>query len=130
MVGVVIAAHGKLAEVLLETAEMIGGKQENVATVSFAAGQTPEELEEILLAAVDSVECGDGVLVLADLAGGSPYNAAALLACGGRRIEVVSGVNLAMLAEVLTLRSIQSGALAQIALESGYGGICRLQVPG
>ncbi len=129
MVGIVIAAHGKLAGALLETAEMIGGKQENVATVSFFAGQTPEELDSILLAAVDSVECGEGVLVLTDLAGGSPYNAAALLACGGRSVEVVGGMNLAMLVEVLALRSIQAGALAQIALESGYGGICRLQMP-
>ena len=108
---------------------MISGRQERVRAVSFAAGQAPEELERMILRAVDEVDEGDGVIVLADLAGGSPYNAAALLACKGRAVEVVSGVNLPMLAEVLTLRSIQPGALAQVALESGYGGICRLQLP-
>ncbi|WP_346354876.1 PTS sugar transporter subunit IIA [Azotosporobacter soli] len=129
MIGVVIASHGFLAKALLETAEDLLGKQSAVAVLCFETGAAPARLQAELLQAVHEVEQGQGVLVLVDLAGGSPYNASAWLACKGGKIEIVSGVNLSMLTEVLAMRNSQLDLLAQVAIESGCGGICRLQLP-
>ena len=64
-------------------------------------------------------------LFLVDLFGGSPYNAAARLAFGNSNIEVVTGVNVPMLLELLDAReSVENiKELVRIAIESGTSGI-------
>ncbi|MCI0573273.1 MAG: PTS mannose transporter subunit IID, partial [Myxococcaceae bacterium] len=67
MVGLVVASHGRLAEELVATAEQIVGKLPSVATCSIEPGSPPEAIRERVRVAVESVEEGDGVIVLADL---------------------------------------------------------------
>lgn len=129
MVGIVVAGHGRLPECLLQTVMTIVGERDDVRSVCFAPAETPDALRLKLLQAVKQVECGQGVLILADLAGGSPFNAAAQLVCEGWRLEVVGGVNVPMLAEVLAMRNSELPALTQIALESGCGGVRKLSLP-
>jgi PTS system mannose-specific IIA component len=122
-VGVVIATHGRLSHALLNSAEMIVGKQDGVATVSLEPQDTLETFQAALNAAIDQVNRGAGVLVLIDLFGGTPGNATALR-IGQGELPAVSGVNLPMLLEVFLARStLAADALAALALESGAKGI-------
>ena len=102
MVGVVIASHGRLADELLSSAEAIIGPLEGVATLCISC-KTCESPTAKLTAAVDSVETGEGVLVLVDMFGGSPSQAACNL-LHDRHVEVVSGVNLPMVIKIAQLR--------------------------
>jgi len=112
MVGVVIASHGRLAEELLNAAQAMVGPLPQVRTVSLNR-ITCKPTEE-LSTAIDAMDQGDGVLVLADLFGGSPSQAA----CGllhDKRVEVVSGVNLPMVLKLATIRDGKSlGDLARL----------------
>ncbi|SRR3990172_6415909 len=119
MVGLVVAAHGKLAEELIRTAEGVCGKLEQCRPVSLAASSAMEVARTELADAIRAVDSGDGVLVLTDMFGGSPANLA--LTFLDEKIEVVTGVNLPMLVKLSTCRA-EGAALRDTAeMLSGYG---------
>jgi PTS system mannose-specific IIA component len=103
MVGLVVASHGRLADELVATAEQIVGTLPAIATCSIEPGASPEAIREQLHTAVDSVDSGEGVIVLADLFGGTPCKESLML-CADRALEVVAGVNLPMLLKASSLR--------------------------
>lgn len=103
MVGLVVASHGRLADELVATARQIVGELDNVATLSVEPCSSPEEIRARVKEAVRSVDRGQGVLVFADLIGGSPCTQSLSL-CQQARIEVVTGVNLPMLLKANSLR--------------------------
>jgi PTS system mannose-specific IIA component len=103
MVGLVVATHGRLADELVATAEQIVGKLPAVATCSIEPGASPQAIREKMHAAVASVESGEGVIVMADLFGGTPCKESLML-CQGRSLEVLAGVNLPMLLKANSLR--------------------------
>ncbi|HXN41545.1 MAG TPA: PTS sugar transporter subunit IIA [Myxococcaceae bacterium] len=104
MVGLVIAAHGHLAKELVVTAEQIVGPLASTATCAIEPGASPEEIREEMRKAVCAVDTGDGVLVLADLFGGTPCNLGLTLT-RERPLEVLTGVNLPMVLKANSLRA-------------------------
>jgi mannose PTS system EIIA component len=122
MVNVIVAAHGELAHSLVGSSEMILGKVPGVAAVTFLPGQGPEDL----LADYDRLSpAGEATILLVDLFGGSPYNAAVRWALAHEGSDVVTGVNLPMLIEVLTKVRRGRGveALVTSAQSAGSAGI-------
>lgn len=116
---VIVATHGeRLAEAFLESAAMIGGESENVKAITFVPGEGPDDLVKKYQALIQEKK-PDSVLFLVDLFGGSPYNAAIRLADGKDNYDVVSGVNLPMVIEVLM--AVEEGSkfeeIRKIALE-------------
>jgi mannose PTS system EIIA component len=103
MVGLVVAAHGRLAQELVATAEQIMGKLPEVTAVSIEPGAPAEAIRQQMRAAVKEMDHGNGVLVLADLFGGTPCKESLLL-CGKENVEVLAGVNLPMLMKAASLR--------------------------
>ena len=114
MVGLVIATHGRLAEELVATAEQIAGKLTGVQACNIEPGTSVEEIQRRMKLAVSGVDAGEGVIILADLFGGTPCNQSLSLCCQGR-VEVVAGVNLPMLLKANSLRGDQM-ALSDMAL--------------
>ena len=106
MVAIIVAAHGETAPALLKTSGMILGEIEGVTPVTFLPGQGPEDLLEAYAAAVGPEE---DVLLLVDLFGGSPYNAGARFVAEREHADVVTGVNLPMVIEVLSRRLTGAG---------------------
>lgn len=106
MVGLVVAAHGRLAEELVSTAEQIVGKLPAVATCNIEPGTPVEELRAKMKQAVARVDDGEGVIILADLFGGTPCKES-LMMCQRMNLEVLAGVNLPMLLKANSLRSEQ-----------------------
>jgi PTS system mannose-specific IIA component len=106
MVGLVVAAHGRVAEELVSTAEQIVGKLPAVATCNIEPGTPVEELRAKMKQAVTRVDEGEGVIILADLFGGTPCKES-LMMCQRMNLEVLAGVNLPMLLKANSLRSEQ-----------------------
>ena len=123
MIGVVIVTHGKLASALLDTVELIMGKQEQVKTVTFETGQAVVDLQTRIAQAVAQVDSGHGTVILVDILGGSPYNASAMLMMEQGNLEMISGVNVPMLFEVLPVRSGKLASVVEVALGGGQNGI-------
>jgi len=103
MIGLVLVAHGALAEEFLSALQYIVGPQKQVATVGlFPKDDIPKRREEIL-AKVRSVDDGSGVIVLTDMFGGTPSNLSISIIEQGN-IEVLAGLNLPMLIKLVGLR--------------------------
>ncbi len=119
-----MVSHGDMAEGMIDAARMIVGEMEGVATVSLKESDAVEDLLSRIETAVDEVDQGEGVLILVDAFGASPFNASARLAMNRKDVEVVSGMNLPMLLELAVQREGQDlGAATQIALETGAASI-------
>lgn len=103
MIGLVVASHGGLARELVETAEGIIGDLPNVVATGISAENDSAACRARVNEAVHQVDDGAGVLVLADLLGGSPC-VQSLALCRTVHIEVVSGVNLPMVLKAVSLR--------------------------
>jgi mannose/fructose/sorbose-specific phosphotransferase system IIA component len=125
MIGIILAAHGPLPEALLESADMILGDTENIFPLKLMPGDSLEGLIDRMRSAVEEVNTGQGVLILLDLFGGTPSNAAALITQQVEGVHAVSGVNVPMLLETLLARQNSEDArvLAGTAASSGSQGI-------
>ncbi|MFZ5444882.1 MAG: PTS sugar transporter subunit IIA [Myxococcota bacterium] len=120
MIGLVIASHGHLAEEFVATARQIVGELTQIASCSVEPGASPESLRQRLADAVRSVDEGQGVVVLADLLGGTPCNQSLSL-CQQSRLEVVTGVNLPMVLKAASLRQTVGSAAALADQLAQYG---------
>jgi mannose/fructose/sorbose-specific phosphotransferase system IIA component len=108
---------------------MIMGDLPQVTGVSLMPGDSLEGLVERLQSAVNEVNTQQGVLILLDLFGGTPANAAALLSQQMTGVQAVSGVNLPMLLETLLARMGTDAAvegLAETAASAGRSGVVNI----
>lgn len=123
-IGVVVASHCDLAHAFIASAEVIVGAQTDVAAVCLAPEDNLESCRSALLDAVNQVDHGNGAIVLIDLFGGTPCNAAALT-LRDHACVVVTGVNLPMLIEILMSREGASSMdeLAALAVQAGRSSI-------
>lgn len=103
MVGIVVVGHGRMAEALVTAAEGIVGPIERLATVNLLPAEGLEIGRGKILEAIGKVDDGAGVIVLADLFGGTPSNCCVGLLDEGS-LEVVAGFNLPMLLKLATSR--------------------------
>jgi len=95
MVGAVVLTHSFIARELIATAEYLLGKMEGIAVVSLDGMRNAMEARKIISEAIQSVDEGEGILILTDLVGGSPSNLAFSF-LNQEKIEVITGVNLPM----------------------------------
>lgn len=106
MVGIVIATHGPLADAFLESAKLISGMTENIKTIGLYHGDDIDGYKNKLQNLIAQVDNGDGVIVFADIFGGSPCNSAiySIKEMEDRDIQCIVGVNLPVLLEALSYR--------------------------
>lgn len=97
---IIIAGHGEFAIAALAAVEMICGKQTGITAVALLPGEGLEELYQQYEKIVLSVKEGE-ILLLTDIDGGTPSNAATQLLLAYPYIQVFSGFNLPLLLEVV-----------------------------
>lgn len=121
-VPVVFVGHAELPEGVRSAVEMILGPQENLATVQLGPAADPADTARQVGQALDQMHADArvGALVLTDLQGGSPSNAAAAVFLERRYVRVVAGLSLPMALEVLADRQGRTaGELADVAVVAG-----------
>ena len=99
MSGLIIATHGDLAASALEAAELLVGEQEQVETIGFRPGDSLELLLERFTQAIKRLEECEEILVLTDIKGGSPCNAATVMKAKNPKLRVVAGLSIPLLAQ-------------------------------
>ncbi|NVM27173.1 MAG: PTS sugar transporter subunit IIA [Desulfobacterales bacterium] len=112
MTGVLIITHGQLARELLEAAEFIVGALEAAECLSIDVTKDSKELGNMIREKIDSLDQGQGVLILTDMFGGTPSNLA-LSFLQEDTVEIVTGVNLPMVIAIAQNR--EGHSLAEIA---------------
>lgn len=113
-----IVAHGGLAREYLAAVEHVVGKQSGIRAISIEEDHDRTAKQDEIFAAADSVDMGDGVVVVTDMFGGSPSNLS-LPACtrGGRRI--LYGANLPMLIKLAKSRNLSVVDAVEAAMDAG-----------
>lgn len=115
MIGVILSGHGRFAEGMLSSLDMIAGKSEALEAINFLESESTDDLEKKMLSVIQDFNTKyDGVLICCDLLGGSPFKTAATLSVKQPKISVVAGINLASCLELLFMRlnSTDSSMLA------------------
>jgi mannose PTS system EIIA component len=104
MIGIVVAAHGRLAQALVETAREVVHGELRVASVPIEAGDDTASFQERLRGAIQQLQNEAGVMVLTDMFGGTPANVGMTMH-EQQKTEVLTGVNLPMVIKALQLAS-------------------------
>ncbi len=127
MVGLLIVAHGKLGDSLIECATYVHGHTpEGLQSADLTGYTDTESMLRAVHQQIASLDDGSGVLVMTDIYGATPSNTACKLVKAGH-VDVVSGVNLPMLLKALTYRSEPLEQLAERIANGGRNGIFRVE---
>ena len=119
MIGLVLVTHGRLAVEFVAALEHVVGPQQQTAAISIGPEDDMEKRRDDVLAKINEVDSGSGVIVLTDMFGGTPSNLA-ISFLEQANVEVVAGVNLPMLIKIASVRETMALAdVAEAAMEAG-----------
>jgi mannose/fructose/sorbose-specific phosphotransferase system IIA component len=117
MVGIIIISHSTLAESLKTTVSLIVGEKDNVQTLGLMKNDRLEDFAVRLKKAVQENDKGDGVLILADMFGGTPCNTALSLFGTNEQVRIITGVNLPIVIEAIMHSNRPVEELGKIIME-------------
>lgn len=100
MVGIILITHGNLGDEFIKVSGKIYGALKQVYAVAILPDEGKSIVMEKLKETFSKADTGDGVLLLTDGFGGSPSNLC-LNFLKESHCEIVTGLNLSMLLEVL-----------------------------
>jgi mannose PTS system EIIA component len=104
VIGIFLVTHGTFGESLVQNAcHVLNKRPTQLIQLGVAAQDDPLDLLPLARRLRDSVDNGDGVLILTDIWGATPANLACKLLESGRT-EGLAGVNLPMLLRAITYR--------------------------
>lgn len=108
---IILASHGPFAQGALECAEMLMGKQDDIQVISVLIDSNIDELRKQMITSYQTLNQGNGVIILVDLMGGTPCNLAGELVVQHDDVFLFCGFNIPVLLEILNNRD---GSIAEI----------------
>lgn len=117
MVGILIISHSTLAESLKTTVSLIVGDKENVRTLCLMKNDRMEDFAAKLKQMTETSDRGDGVLILADMFGGTPCNTALALFGNNEKVRIITGVNLPLVIEAIMHSNKNVDELSKMLME-------------
>lgn len=118
--GILIVAHGSLAESLRASIEHVLGEVPDLDVLGLAADGDLGSAQRQICDAAEALDRGGGVVVVTDLHGGSPCNAAETALRGAAANAVLlSGANIPMLLALARSRGMPLVEAAEAAIEAG-----------
>lgn len=118
MIGIVIVAHGGLAQEYLRAIEHVVGPQTGILAIAIDNDHDRAAKQAEICEAADAVDHGQGVLIVTDIFGGSPSNLS-LKACRPDDRRILYGANLPMLIKLAKSRDLSVPEAARAALDAG-----------
>ena len=103
MIGIILMAHGRIAEEVLNSVQNIVGKQDKVWAINIlpqeGIGSVKRRLQEI----VGGENLPGGYIIVVDMFGGTPYNACSDV-IRSDMVSIISGMNLPIVIALLNHR--------------------------
>ena len=118
LIGIVIVAHGRLAEELKNATEHVVGAQDGLRAIQISADEDRAAAQRLICEVANEVDRGAGVVLVTDMYGGSPSNLS-LLACRPQDRKIITGVNLPMLIKLAKSRHLPVTDAVARAIEAG-----------
>lgn len=116
--GIILTSHGNLASGVYSSVRMIAGDFSNVKICELHKGENFDILDKKLLRAYDDLKSYDNILILCDMAGGTPFNRAVLTLSKKKNVSLICGLNFEMLYQALTLDVKDKDGLIQEILRT------------
>jgi mannose PTS system EIIA component len=130
MIGILIISHGNLAESLIHCASHVLGKAPpQLAYFAVGTDDDPTDLLPKAQQVLESLNTGEGVIILSDMYGATPCNLVTKL-LSPSHVEGVAGVNLPMLVRVLNYRDKSMKVCVEKALSGGRDGVVHFTKTG
>jgi PTS system mannose-specific IIA component len=107
MIGIVLVAHGRLGAEFRTALEHVLGPQKQIESIAIGPDYDIEQRRQDIISAITKVDDGAGVVVLTDMFGGTPSNLA-ISVMNGFAVDVIAGLNLAMLIKLASVRETSS----------------------
>lgn len=130
MFRILIISHGHTAQSMKELSSMMYGDVPEVAALCLYESVGPDQFRQQIIESVQAHE--EDLLILCDLAGGSPMIASVYAKReleGVRNIRIVSGVNAPMLLELIGQRhSLDLEHAVELAVDIGRLGIKEIAI--
>lgn len=118
MFGIVIVAHGGLAQEYLSALEHVIGFNPKIRAISIYPNDNSLNKEKQIREALTDFEDGFGVVLVTDIHGSTPSNLA-LKASWGLDSRVLFGANLPLLLKLVKARNFPIDKAVQLALDAG-----------
>lgn len=117
--GLILVSHGDFAKAALASAEMIAGKQQDVAAFGLAEDSSLEMMEEWIKEAYDKLHetCSD-VIILCDIYGGTPFNAINRNLAKGMEAIAFTGLSLPLVIDLLLSRELSHEEIEKRVMET------------
>jgi PTS system ascorbate-specific IIA component len=126
MVGILLLTHAPLGQAFIAAvAHVFRGPTELFEAIDVAADEDTQAVNARAREAIGRLDEGDGVLVITDIAGGTPANCCNSLALAGR-VEVIAGISLPMLLRAITYRRDTLDVVVEMALAGAQNGAVRV----
>ena len=103
MKNMVLVTHADFAKGILTSLNLVLGQVEHVDYVSITAKETIPEIASMIEEKITGFGSNGPTVVLTDIAGGSTTQAAMKLLGDGRKVYLVTGLNLGLLLEIALL---------------------------
>lgn len=118
MYGVIVTAHGNYPTGIYSALKLVGGEFSNVICCDFLETYTPEDIAGEIKSALEKLRDYEGVFILTDIMGGTPFNQSVMLTANRNDVRVLGGVNFAMLYTAATITGDIEQALETVIQES------------
>lgn len=123
MISIILVSHGPLAEALLESVQMVAGKQEHICALGLERWETPEHFRDRVQEQLERSLAQGEVILLSDLILGTPFNVSTEL-MKDHRFRHLTSMSLPLLVNLLSVRETEEdlselcrGALAKSAAQ-------------
>ncbi len=125
MINIILISHGMMAKGALDAASLIIGKQKGIKALTLKEEDSIELLATRLEETIMNLSSNSqGILIIVDLFGASPFNVAAKATQLHKNVEVISGLSLPMLSEVMIQREYSDlQELSSLAEKAGIDGV-------
>ncbi|RXT30715.1 hypothetical protein BVJ53_00425 [Lacticaseibacillus chiayiensis] len=119
---VILLSHGRFAEEILKSAEMILGNLDNFTALGLQPSEGPDQLAERVKKLIDSSGDPDK-LIIVDLLGGTPSNVAISMMAQNPDLRVLSGLNLPMILAIVNQTLLGQKPSNQEIIQAGQQGV-------
>ncbi|WP_151409472.1 PTS sugar transporter subunit IIA [Anaerococcus sp. Marseille-P9784] len=127
MKGIILTSHGTYASGLYQTVKMIAGDFPNIKIVEFHEGDNLENFDQKLIEAYNDLTYKD-IVVITDLAGGTPFNRSVMSLADKGNVAFLSGANFAMVYQALSSEIEDLSEFVADVLEKGKSSITKFDM--
>ena len=123
--GLLLISHKGIASNLLATAaSIVNDKPTNMAYIEIPMDASIETMKQDIQKKLDQLDQSENVLILTDIYGGTPSNIASCFVTS-KNIQLISGLNLAMIIKAINYRDLPLAELVEKIVDGGRQSIAQ-----